>query len=153
MEESPHKRITDCIYCTQDNFCISPRQLGDDCEGECPVYEKEQIPLFFKDGGDCLASDYIRVVHGKRGDYVELSKDQLAIELVSKFRPKVPEEIADEPFYYYWLMPKGRQEKIYWQIKTVKYADYRRGFYYISVDDLKDFKEKYIPDTNTKSLF
>jgi len=87
--------------------------------------------LYFKDGV-LFAEGYERVVHGGRGDYVELTKDQIVVELKSKFKQPLPESISDEPFYYYWLIPIGREEKIYWQCRTVNYADYKIGFYYIS---------------------
>jgi len=87
--------------------------------------------LYFKDGV-LFAEGYERVVHGGRGDYVELTKDQIVVELKSKFKQPLPESVSDEPFYYYWLVPIGREEKIYWQCRTVNYADYKIGFYYIS---------------------
>ena len=87
--------------------------------------------LYFKDG-TLFANGYERVVHGGRGDYVELTKDQIVISLKSKFNRKLPEQITNEDFYYYWLEPEGREEKIYWQCNTVGYADYKIGYYYIS---------------------
>jgi len=87
-------------------------------------------PVYFKDG-TLFACDYIRIVHGGRGDYMELEKSQIAVELISKFNQELPKEVSNENFYYYWLIPKNRTEKIYWQIKTVDYADYKIGKYYI----------------------
>lgn len=85
-------------------------------------------PLYFKDG-TLFANSYIRV--GRGGDYIELSKDQIEVELISKFKQRLPKEVSNELFYYYWLLPKGRNEKIYWQVKTVGHADYKPGLYYI----------------------
>ena len=99
-----------------------------------------QIPLYFKDGVQ-FASGYVRVVHGGRGAYVELTKDQILITLKSHFDTKVPDEIEPEPYYYHWLEPEGRTEKVYWQINTVKYADYKTGFFYISPSLLQPFYE------------
>jgi len=87
--------------------------------------------LYFKDGV-LFAKGYERVVHGGRGDYIELTKDQIVVELRSKFKQPLPEAVSDEPFYYYWLVPIGRDEKIYLQCRTVNYADYKIGYYYIS---------------------
>lgn len=116
----------------------------------------EIIPLYFLDGV-LFAEDYIRVVHGGRGDYVELKKENIKVELISKFNYKLPSTISDEPFYYYWLVPINRIEKIYWQIKTVKYADYKSGLYYISPELLMTFKEKsynkLLYEGNTRPLF
>lgn len=88
-------------------------------------------PLYFKDG-TLFANSYERSVHGGRGKYIELKKEQIVVELVSKFNQKIPYITGNEDFYYYWLTPKGRTEKIYQQLKTVNYADYKIGFYYIS---------------------
>lgn len=88
-----------------------------------------------------FANDFERVVHGGRGSYVELKRDQIDVELLSKFKQPLPLEITDELFYYYWLVPKGRNEKIYWQCRKVKYADYKIGFYYISPELLLPFSE------------
>ena len=104
------------------------------------------IPLYFLDGTQ-FSSDYVRVVHGGRGAYVELTKDQITVPLQSKFGNEVPKEIdLNSPFYYYYLQPVGRKEKVYWQIKTVKYADYKIGYYYISPSLLMPFKEERFKD-------
>lgn len=97
-------------------------------------------PLFFVDNTP-FSTDFVRVVHGGRGNYVELTKDQILIKLEPKYNTTIPEQVSDEPFYYYWLKPINREEKIYWQVKTVSYADYKIGYYYISPDFLKPFDE------------
>jgi hypothetical protein len=95
--------------------------------------------LYFKDG-TLFSNGYERVVHGGRGDYVELTKEQIAVELKSHFDQPIPPEIdLDVDYYYYWLEPIDRYEKVYWQVKTVSYADYKTGYYYISPDFLKPF--------------
>lgn len=96
--------------------------------------------LYFKDG-TLFATGYVRVVEGGRGDYVELVKDQIVVPMVSRFNPTIPDEITDEKFYYYWLLPEGRTEKIYWQCNTVGYADYKIGYYYICPKLLKKFND------------
>jgi len=99
------------------------------------------ISLFFKDNVR-FSSGYERVVHGARGPYIELKIEQILHTLYSPFGT-LPNKInEDEPFYYYYLKPIGRSEKIYWQIKKVKYADYKIGYYYISPDLLLPFEER-----------
>lgn len=98
------------------------------------------IPLYFKDGV-LFSNGYERVVHGGRGAYVELTRNQILVSLKSHFNQEISDEISSGPFYYYWLDPEGRTEKIYWQLNTVKYADYKPGFYYISPSLLKPFVE------------
>jgi hypothetical protein len=88
--------------------------------------------LYFLDG-TYFANDFVRVVHGARGKYIELSRDQIQVDLVSKYGHPLPVSVPNgESFYYYWLVPVDRSEKIYWQARTVTYADYKIGFYYIS---------------------
>jgi len=97
--------------------------------------------LYFKDG-TLFANGYERVVHGGRGDYVELTLDQIQVSMESHFNQPVPKVLSNEDFYYYWLDPIGRDEKIYWQCNMVGYADYKRNFYYISPDLLLPFGSK-----------
>lgn len=97
-----------------------------------------QEKLYLSDGS-LFATSYNRVVHGGRGDYIELEKDQIVPELVSKFGNDISIPIDK---YYFWLYPLNKPDfKVYLQIKTVKYADYKSGKYYISPDLLKDFKD------------
>lgn len=97
--------------------------------------------LYFKDGV-LFADGYERVVHGGRGDYVELKRENIKVELKSHFQQELPKEISDEPFYYYWLEPEGRTEKVYWQINLVGYADYKKDYFYISPKLLMPFEGK-----------
>lgn len=63
---------------------------------------------------------------GDHGPFIELSEDQL----VFRPKPKWPGK-PKRPVKYLWLLgPSG--EKIYKQMGTVSYADYRVGMYYIS---------------------
>jgi hypothetical protein len=97
--------------------------------------------LYFKDG-TLFANGYERVVHGGRGDYVELTKDQIQVDLESYFEQELPKELSDEKFFYYWLEPVGREEKVYWQCNVVGYADYKRNYYYIDPKLLIPFDNK-----------
>ena len=97
--------------------------------------------LYFKDG-TLFANGFERVVHGGRGDYIELTKEQIKVPLKSHFEQNLPKELSDESFYYYWLEPIGREEKVYWQCNLVGYADYKRNFYYISPTLLLPFGNK-----------
>ena len=97
--------------------------------------------LYLKDK-TLFANSFIRVVHGERGDYIELTKDQILLPLASKFYNENWESKNSTDFYYYWLYPIGYPEiKVYKQCKTVKYADYKIGYYYISPSWLLDFKD------------
>ena len=97
--------------------------------------------LYFLDG-TLFANGYERVVHGGRGDYVELTNGQIELELKSHFKQELPKELSDEEFFYYWLEPIGREEKVYWQCHQVHYADYKRNYYYIDPKLLISFDNK-----------
>ena len=63
---------------------------------------------------------------------------------------KLTEQVSNESFFYYWLIPDGREEKVYWQVHEVDYADYKIGYYYISPNLLMPFDEQ---KRKYKSLF
>lgn len=94
--------------------------------------------IFLKNG-TLFATGYNRIVHGERGDYVEFEKEHIIPKLVSKFGNK-PTDNLD--IYYWWLTPvTDKNTKVYLQKKTVKYADYKIGKYYVSPYLLKNFKD------------
>lgn len=89
--------------------------------------------------GTLFASGFNRVVHGGRGDYVEFESRHILLSLVSKFDNDGTEDLD---IYYWWLYPEGHLDtKVYLQKKTVKYADYKIGKYYVSPSLFKDFKD------------
>ena len=106
--------------------------------------------------GNLFAEGYQRIVYGDHGPYVEFSEKNIYCKLRSRYSWKVP-ELPDEKtarFFYFWLCPTfDLNVKVYLQIKPVTflknaparedgkpssfnrtegYADYRRGFYYVS---------------------
>ena len=111
--------------------------------------------LYLKNNPDILfAKEFTRVVHGGRGDYVEFTREQFFPRLFYKF----PSEIVyDEEhqyivefdinnfekytgFYYHWLYPEDSVDtKVYFQLRTVKYADYKLYHFYVSPDLFIDF--------------
>ena len=89
--------------------------------------------------GTLFATGYNRIVHGERGDYVEFEEEHIVPKLISKFGNKLTEDLD---IYYWWLYPETDENtKVYLQRKTVKYADYKIGKYYVSPFLLKDFKD------------
>ena len=98
--------------------------------------------IYLKSNGTLFATGYNRIVHGERGDYVEFEKEHIIQKLYSLFNNFKNESIDDLDIYYYWLYPESDKEtKVYLQKKTVKYADYKIGKYYVSPYLLKDFKD------------
>lgn len=53
--------------------------------------------VYLKDG-KLFANDFVRVVHGERGDYVEFKRDQIVPKLISYFDN---ESIVRDVYYYY----------------------------------------------------
>ena len=90
--------------------------------------------------GTLFAKEYNRIVHGGRGDYVEFDYNQILLPLASKFNNDINKDDID--IYYWWLYPLEHPDvKVYLQRKTVKYADYKIGKYYVSPMLFKDFKD------------
>lgn len=115
------------------------------------LYKKE-IPSFLKEDGDSiqlfdldenlLCTGYQRIVIGDYGAFVEFSEDQAATEnfiIAPGQEYRVSEERFAAHIKYVWLTTKqGRRVKIYHQKKTVPYADYLVGYYYVSPFEVRD---------------
>jgi hypothetical protein len=110
-------------------------------------YEKRRrIPLsgddytrFETSTGLHVATGYTRGVIGGRGPYIEflpghLIWDSLHIPDEEKYRLEHPWK--DEAFYVEWRTKDESNVKVYEQRKTVDYADYKVGLFYISPFDL-----------------
>ena len=99
------------------------------------IMKKENI-YFSNKSGTPIARNYIRVVIGDRGPYIEFTHEQLNHEALY-----IPEEqqyrVSNKNCYYIELRSKDKSYvKVYLQKRTVKYADYLIGLYYISPFDL-----------------
>ena len=98
--------------------------------------------LLITTNGVLFANEFIRVVHGERGDYVEFTINQIIPDLHSKFTKKTDEELLSNGHYYEWLfLHNDPSVKIYKQLKGVKYADYKPGLYYVSPNHFMNFKD------------
>jgi hypothetical protein len=64
------------------------------------------MKLYFLDD-TLFANDFERVVHGDRGDYVELTQTQIEVALESRYKQPLPKKVSNEDFFYYWLEPVG----------------------------------------------
>lgn len=90
----------------------------------------------FTNSGLKVATGFERIVHGGRGDYMEFKKDQIVHS--SLFIPsECVYRIGDEKTYYneYRTIDEC-YVKVYEQKKTVEYADYKIGLWYVSPNDL-----------------
>ncbi|WP_054692497.1 hypothetical protein [Syntrophomonas palmitatica] len=110
------------------------------------AYYREQLTLpesggdinIYTPDGMLLATGYQRIVVGDYGAYIEISRQQI---VKSNLRVKPGQEFRLNPdianVKYEWYEPvDGSNVKIYFQIGTVKYADYQRGMYYISPQEV-----------------
>lgn len=105
---------------------------------ECPI---DGVNTLYTKEGTCVANNYIRVVIGKRGPYVEFDH----IFDASCYMPVGAEWRADDNRAYYIEYRAYSNTKIYYQKKPVDYADYQVGMYYISPFDLYLDKEGKVP--------
>lgn len=113
-----------------------------------------------KDQPMLLAIGYERIVYGDHGPYLEFRRAQVQAFLKyhgdgNRFIEATCNRSVD--FYYYWLDTEPRSIKVYYQLKSVKrlanaparpdgkpskfnrsegYADYKPGFFYVSVFDI-----------------
>lgn len=89
--------------------------------------------LHAKDG-TLIADKYDRIVIGDYGAFVEIDEKDIHMENLMikegeeyRFSPKYHENIK-----YEWYRPKTIDAKLYHQVRTVSYADYRPNKWYIS---------------------
>ena len=87
--------------------------------------------------GLVVANDFVRIVNGGRGAYVEFKGESL---ITSAFH------IVSVKHFYYIEYATTDNVKAYFQLHKVSYADYLRGMWYISPIHLQGFKRsgKYI---------
>ena len=113
--------------------------VRDKYRGNLPDWCKEdgeQDRALFSACGTQICTGYERVVIGDYGAFVEINPKQIMKQF---FCCKQGQEYRyNDPRYaehvkYLWLTTKDKSDcKIYYQKKTVDYADYKIGMYYIS---------------------
>lgn len=112
------------------------------------VHKLRDISIKEKDfylSGVHIADSYTRVVHGKRGAYVEFLPQNIDLNQI-EVEPGQEYRLTDKwkkLTYYAWYRTKESHKKVYFQYKKVDYADYLPGMYYISVKDLEYDGELY----------
>lgn len=97
---------------------------------------KNTITLYTFSGLE-ICTGYERIVIGFRGPYIEFTREQL---FIGNFI--IPEEekwriTSENPYYIEYRTKDVSNVKMYFQKKTVDYADYKIGYYYISPFDLR----------------
>lgn len=115
----------------------------------CDINGSRETPLYTL-AGSKLCTGYTRIVIGDYGAFVEVSPEQIVKENLIVKRGQ--EFRINEPQYrdrikYHWLTSKDKSDcKIYFQQKTVAYADYLPGMYYISPYECSLTPEKMLDD-------
>jgi len=99
------------------------------------VLDGETVDLVTTEG-TVIARGYERIVIGDYGAFVEFAP-QYAVRENMKVKESEIYRIKDEKYSknvkYIWLTAKDKSDcKIYFQKKTVDYADYRIGMLYVS---------------------
>ena len=90
----------------------------------------------FTKSGLQIANDFERIVHGGRGDYIEISQHQIIglniyMPLSEKWRMHY-----GMAYYLEFRSDDISNIKIYHQMRTVDYADYKIGYFYVSPEDV-----------------
>lgn len=101
----------------------------------CNVNDTKNITLVTA-AGTIIATGFQRIVIGDYGAFIEMDKDQMIRKNI-KVKEGQEYRYTDERYAkhakYLWLTAKDVSDcKIYLQKKTVDYADYVPGMYYIS---------------------
>ena len=81
--------------------------------------------------GLIVASNYVRIVYGGRGAYVEFSFEQVFTHLLTK---------SITPHYYFVEYRTSDNIMAYFQKHKVSYADYLPNMFYISPVFLQNFE-------------
>jgi len=100
-----------------------------------PLEGRDKVNLYSK-SGTLLAIGYTRVVIGKRGPYIEFSEPQIQ---KSNFQIPLEEEYRIDNGVSYYIEYRSKDPsyvKLYFQKRTIAYADYKIGRYYMSPFDL-----------------
>lgn len=86
-----------------------------------------------------MATGYTRIVIGQRGPYIEFKPDQINLinlHIPEDKRYKLKPYWREKVDYIEWRTNDGVNMKVYEQLKTVDYADYRVGLLYASPFEL-----------------
>ena len=78
---------------------------------------------------------------GDYGAFLEITGEQVNRDVIrvqpgQEYRLREP-RYAEHIKYIWMTVPDGSDIKIYWQQRTVEYADYKPGMYYISPFEIR----------------
>lgn len=115
------------------------KQYLDNLQPEFKIDGDEDMMLCNKNG-KIFALGYKRVVIGDYGAFIEFGIDQLVHGVISVKKGQ-EYRINDERYsnnvkYHWYTIEDGSDIKIYYQQKTVVYADYNENMFYVSPDEV-----------------
>jgi len=98
--------------------------------------EKRRIRPIYSKSGILLATDFVRIEHGGRGDYIEIKPSQILqgnLYIPKNLEWKLSNKARNTIDYIEFRSIKDHI-KVYYQVNTqyVDYANYRIGYFYIS---------------------
>jgi len=88
-----------------------------------------------------IADGYIRIIYGDRGDYIEVNSRQIILGNLHIPEDKKWKESNYKVYYIEYRSNDKCNVKVYYQKKEVSYADYKIGYYYISLNDVNIISE------------
>lgn len=116
----------------QEYLDALPQEFNVHGNKNCNIYSKS---------GTLVATGYNRVVIGDYGAFVEFDKTQVVsqnIKVKAGQEYRYNDEQYSKNVKYLWLTAKDNSDcKIYFQKKTVDYADYKVEMFYISPYEVK----------------
>lgn len=116
----------------QEYLDALPQEFDVNGNKNCNIYSKS---------GTLIATGYNRVVIGDYGAFVEFDKTQVVsqnIKVKAGQEYRYNDEQYSKNVKYFWLTAKDNSDcKIYFQKKTVDYADYKVEMFYISPYEVK----------------
>lgn len=129
-----HKKINanDAFHLKEKYKELIPKNLNINGDENLKLYTSE---------GTHISNGYDRIVIGDYGPFIEFSKEKIVrnnikVKKGEEFRIKDPNFINEVK--YIWLTAKDASDiKIYYQKRTVKYADYKEEMFYISPFEIK----------------
>ena len=105
---------------------------------------KEMLTIPLDDGSNIplcvnvpivISNGYNRIVIGQRGPYIEFNKNDIFEKEL--YIPKSQlYRLSDPKVYYIEFRTIEGEAKVYYQMRSVAYADYKIGYFYISPSDL-----------------
>jgi len=97
--------------------------------------QKQKVELFSK-SKTRISSGYERIVFGGRGDYIEIVGEDLDVKNIHIPHAQLYRLNDNRVYYTEFRTSDEALVKVYFQKKTVSYADYKVGFFYVSVNDI-----------------